>query len=122
MERPPLYPILVDLLSKDVLVVGGGQTALRKTRELLACGAKVRVIAPVFEADFSDLPVERIERAWKPGDERRARLAIAATSDPTIDREVFANCSQQRILCHVIDVPDLCDFRPSANTTGSPEP
>ncbi len=116
MERPPLYPILVDLLSKDVLVVGGGRSGLRETRELLAHGAKVRVISPSFDAGFDGLPVERTERPWRPGDERRARLVVAATSIPSIDREVFANCSQQRILCHVVDAPEFSDYRPGERT------
>lgn len=113
MERPPLYPIFLDLAFKDVLVVGAGQVALRKTREFLKHGAKVRVISPTFAPEFADLPIERIERPWKAGDERRARLVIAATSNPVVNREVFANASQQRILCDVVDQPELSDFHPA---------
>lgn len=114
MDRPPLYPLFLDLASKDVLVVGGGRVGLRKTRELLECGAKVRVISPVFLPGFDDLAFERIQRPWRPGDEGRARLVVAATDDPAVNRAVYANCSQQRILCNVADVPDLCDFHAAA--------
>lgn len=114
MERPPLYPILVDLHAKDVLVVGGGQTALRETRELLRHGARLRAISPLFDPGFADLPIERVVRAWRPGDEGRARLVIAATPDSSVNRAIFANCSQQRILCHVIGVPELSDYHPGA--------
>ncbi|MCB9496468.1 MAG: uroporphyrinogen-III C-methyltransferase [Fibrobacteria bacterium] len=114
MERPPLYPLFLDLASKDVLVVGGGRVGLRKSRELLACGARVRVISPTFDPGFDDLSVTRIPRAWRPGDEGRARLVVAATDDPAVNRAVYANCSQQRILCNVVDVPTLCDFHAAA--------
>jgi len=112
MERPSSYPILVDLLGKDVLVVGAGRRGLRETRELLARGARVRVISSRFDAEFDGLPVERIERTWRPGDEGRARLVVAATPDPAVNREVFANCSQQRILCHAVGAPEFSDFAP----------
>lgn len=114
MERPPLYPILVDLHTKDVLVVGAGRNALRETRALVRHGARPRVIAPVFEPEFAELPVERIVRHWRPGDEGRARLVVAATADAAVNRAVFANCSQQRILCHVVGVPELSDYHPTA--------
>jgi uroporphyrin-III C-methyltransferase/precorrin-2 dehydrogenase/sirohydrochlorin ferrochelatase len=114
MERPPLYPMFLDLASKDVLVVGGGRVGLRKSRELLECGAKVRVISPAFLPGFDDLSIERIARKWRPGDEGRARLVVAATDDPETNRAVYANCSQQRILCNVADVPHLCDFHAAA--------
>jgi len=114
MDRPPLYPLFLDLASKDVLVVGGGRVGLRKTRELLECGAKVRVISPKFLPEFEELALERIQRAWRPGDEGRARLVIAATDDAAVNRAIYANCSQQRILCNVVDVPPLCDFHAAA--------
>lgn len=112
MERPPLYPISVDLHSKDVLVVGGGKTALREVRTLLEYGARIRVVSPEFDTGFDSLPVERIVRAWRPGDEGRARLVVAATPDASVNRAVFANCSQHRILCHVVDTPQFSDYQP----------
>lgn len=112
MQRPPFYSISVDLNSKDVLVVGGGEEALRATKELLAHGARIRVVAAEFDPGFSSLPASLIARPWRPGDEGRARLVVAATTDPELNRAVFANCSQQRILCHIVGVPELSDFHP----------
>jgi len=40
-----LYPILLKLEDKPVLVVGGGRVAERKVNSLLECGAKVFVIS-----------------------------------------------------------------------------
>lgn len=114
METPSFFPILVDLRARDVLVVGGGEAALRAARSLVPHGARLRAISPSFDAGFAELPVERIERAWRPGDEGRARLVVAASGDPGTDLSVFANCSQHRILCHVVDAPEISDFHPAA--------
>ena len=40
------YMACLDLEGRDVLVVGGGPVALEKVEGLLACGARVTVVAP----------------------------------------------------------------------------
>jgi precorrin-2 dehydrogenase/sirohydrochlorin ferrochelatase len=35
---------------------------------------------------------------------------IAATDDRAVNEAVFNDCRERRILCNVVDVPDLCDF------------
>ncbi|MCU1361366.1 MAG: uroporphyrinogen-III C-methyltransferase, partial [Ilumatobacteraceae bacterium] len=49
------YPIVVRLDGRRVLVVGGGRIALRKTTALLAAGAAVTVVSPIFDAGFDAL-------------------------------------------------------------------
>lgn len=46
-------PIFADLKRRPCLVVGGDDSAWRKTRMLLKAGADVRVIAPTLNADFT---------------------------------------------------------------------
>ena len=43
---PSYYPVSLDLSNRPCLVVGAGPVAARKVRGLLACGARVSVIAP----------------------------------------------------------------------------
>jgi len=111
---PRLYPVFLDLSDRHVLLVGGGRVGLRKARELAAHGARVRVVSPEFALGFDELDVERVQRVWQVGDELDARLAIAATSDPSVNREVFDACSRRGIFCNVVDTPDLCDFHTPA--------
>lgn len=112
----PLHPIFLDLAGHDVLVVGAGKVGVRKAREFLACGAKLRVVSPAFDPAFAELEgrYQRIERHFRPSDEGGARLVVAATSDPETNRAVYALCSQRGILCNVADVPELCDWQAAA--------
>src|ERR1035437_5825232 len=111
-----LHPIFLDLDGRDVLVVGAGEVGLRKAREFLECGAKLRVVSPVFHPGFADLEgrYKKIERHWRPSDEGAARLVVAATSDPATNKAVYAVCSQRGILYNVVDVPNLCDWQAAA--------
>jgi len=115
-SKPPLHPIFLDLEGRDVLLAGAGEVALRKAREFVECGARLRVVSPGFHPDFRELDgrFARIQRPWSPGDEIGAKLVVAATSDPAVNRSIHAHCSKAGILCNVVDVPQLCDWQAAA--------
>jgi len=37
-------------------------------------------------------------------------LAIAATGDRQLNRQIYKDCQELEILCNVVDEPQLCDF------------
>lgn len=88
--------------------------AERKVAGLLEAGARVKVIAPEVTEGLSRLAEEgRIElelRPYRRGDLRGAFLVIAATDDPKVQEEVFAEAEEERIFCNVVDRPALCSF------------
>ena len=47
-----LYPIFTDLADRLVVVIGGGQVALRKVERLLECEAKVMLISPEINEEL----------------------------------------------------------------------
>ena len=110
----PLYPVSIKLQGRRCLVVGGGVVALRKTSELLACGARVRVVAPAWPADFSGLDenpdLTRVTRRFADPDLDGAVLAVAATDDTEVQQEVARRSFARGVLCNVVDVNDLCSF------------
>ena len=40
----------------------------------------------------------------------RAVLAIAATNNHELNKQIYKDCQELEILCNVVDVPELCDF------------
>ena len=48
------YPMLVQLESRSILVVGAGKVAVRKVKKLLRCGAQLTVVSPSGEAEFDE--------------------------------------------------------------------
>jgi precorrin-2 dehydrogenase/sirohydrochlorin ferrochelatase len=112
--RGRMYPILLDLRGRICLVVGGGQVALRKASELLACGALVRAVAPEWApawAGLDDAPgLLRESRGFEPRDLEGAFLAFAATDDPEVQSELARAAAHVGVLHNVADVPDLCAF------------
>jgi len=91
---PTFYPVSLDVTGRRCLVVGGGPVAARKARGLVACGARVTVVAPDLAPEMETVvpqlhEVER--RPYAAGDAARFRLVVAATGIPRVDGQVFAD-------------------------------
>jgi len=111
---PELYPIVLKLAGRECLVVGGGPIALRKTAELLRCGAHVRAVAPAWCAGFASMDGQasftRTSRAFDPSDLVGIHLAVAATDDRGTQELIASEAGKRGILLNVVDVPTLCGF------------
>ena len=100
---PVRYPVLLDLVGRPCLVVGGGPVAARKVRGLLAAGATVRVVATAVGDELAALissgePVEVRERPVRDDDPTgpdgaggpRWAFVFAATDDRDRNRALVA--------------------------------
>jgi len=105
------YPIVLNLSGRCVLVVGGGEVALRKARALADAGAHVRVVAPTLVAGFTeDGRFECLAARYEKRHLEGARVAVAATDDEAVNRQVAQDARAAGVLVNVVDRPELCDF------------
>ncbi|KJG35091.1 sirohydrochlorin ferrochelatase [Photobacterium angustum] len=107
-------PIFADLKRRPCLVVGGGDSAWRKTRMLLKAGADVRVIAPRLNADFTaalaSQQIKLVGENFSPSDLDGIFLAIAATERKAINALVYQSANQCQVLVNVVDDTQRCSF------------
>jgi len=112
------YPIVLNLAGRRVLVVGGGNVALRKARDLADAGAAVRVVAPEFLPEFaSDGRFACVAAAYGAAHARGAAIVVAATDDEAVNVRVAADARKAGALVNVVDRPELCDFIVPAQVT-----
>jgi uroporphyrin-III C-methyltransferase/precorrin-2 dehydrogenase/sirohydrochlorin ferrochelatase len=108
------FPIFVDLDSRDVLIVGGGEKALQKLRLLTKTTARIRVVAEELAEGIVELgrahPLVLLQRRFLPTDVAGAALVFAANDDPEIDREVAAVARAQGVPLNVVDAPGDSSF------------
>jgi precorrin-2 dehydrogenase/sirohydrochlorin ferrochelatase len=87
---PGGYPIILDISTRQIIVVGGGAVAVRKVKGLLAGGAtRLRVISPAFDPQMPQ-GIERIEAPYRPGCLAGAALVFAATDSAEVNAAVVA--------------------------------
>ena len=111
---PRYYPAFIDIRDRDCVVIGGGDMGEEKALKLLECGAKVIVISPSVTSKVEELENEGrltwTQRQYRPGDLERAFIAIAATDDDAMNREIAREAEERNVLLNVVDVTHLCTF------------
>ena len=109
MEYLPLFH---NLKGRTVLIVGGGEIALRKARLLSEAGARLRVVAPSIEAQLVELVQagagECLDRGYARQDLQGCVLAIAATDDEPLNATVSQHANALGVPVNVVDSPQLC--------------
>lgn len=107
-------PVAWRLRERWVLLVGGGEIALRKARLLLRAGARLRVLAPQLDAELARL-VEahggELHRGSYHSDYLDGvTLAIGATDDQAVNQRLHDDAMARQIPVNVVDNPALCSF------------
>ncbi|HEX4541210.1 MAG TPA: bifunctional precorrin-2 dehydrogenase/sirohydrochlorin ferrochelatase [Acidimicrobiales bacterium] len=106
----PQYPVNLVLERQPCLVVGAGRIASRKADGLLACGARVHVVAEHIDSHIRALNVSWEERPYQRGDVAGYRLVIAATDDPAVNRAVYEDGEAEGVWVNSADDPASCAF------------
>ena len=108
------FPLFFKLDNRKVLIVGGGDVALRKADLLSRAGASITVVAPdicvelqaLLDNDKHELIYENYNKSYMAG----ARIIIAGTDDEALNHQVHADAIELNIPVNVVDTPPLCDF------------
>jgi siroheme synthase-like protein len=107
------YPVFLELRERTVLVAGGGTEAAGKVLGLLAVGAHVVAWAPEHDETASFADDWRVELVGGPFDAALldgAVIAIVATGDRSLDREIAAVARAARVLVNTLDDIPNCDW------------
>jgi uroporphyrin-III C-methyltransferase/precorrin-2 dehydrogenase/sirohydrochlorin ferrochelatase len=130
------FPVFFDLDGQQVLVVGGGEVALRKITLLERTGASITLIAPEVHPELKARAaagtLKLTVREFEPDDLNGARLVIVATSRRAVNRWVAKLSEARGIPVNVVDdreasrfiVPAIIDRDPVlvAISTGGTSP
>ncbi|MBG9979508.1 bifunctional precorrin-2 dehydrogenase/sirohydrochlorin ferrochelatase [Facklamia sp. DSM 111018] len=84
-----MYPVLLNLSNKSVLVVGGGKVASRKIKALLENNAKITVISPELNQAIDRNQIHWIPRKFKLEDGKNFDLIFACTDDPRLNSAIY---------------------------------
>lgn len=101
------FPLFFDLNGQKVLVVGGGEVALRKVALLERAGASIALVAPDVVPELARRAAEGCLsvalREFVPEDLDGARLVIVATSHRALNRWIASLSEARAIPVNVVD-------------------
>ena len=111
-------PLFHNLKCRRVIVIGGGEIALRKVRLVAEADAFITIVAKEYCADLIEMRdtnakkgIHNLELITAPYEQEYiennpdAVLVIAATNDPELNREVSKHAQQAHMLSNVVDDP-----------------
>jgi len=104
------FPFFIDIEGRNILIVGGGNVALRKAEKLLPFGAEITVIAPEICTELEALSVTLLRRRFTDNDLYGAFAVIAATNDRVLNSHIYELSTQLGILVNTVDDPEHCGF------------
>ena len=130
------FPVFFALEAQKVLIVGGGEVALRKVMLLERTGADITLIAPALHPELRSRAgsgkIRAEVREFVPQDLEGARLVIVATSRRAINRWIATLSEARGVPVNVVDdreasrfiVPAIIDRDPVmvAVSTGGASP
>jgi len=116
-HKNPLFPIFLKPDQLNFLIIGGGKVAAEKLHFLLKSSpqAEVTVVAPKISDKVFDLVSKHqyskiILRSYNKEVINAHNIIIAATNNKALNKVIWNNAKQKRILINVADTPELCDF------------
>jgi uroporphyrin-III C-methyltransferase/precorrin-2 dehydrogenase/sirohydrochlorin ferrochelatase len=108
------FPVFFDLTAQRVLVVGGGEVALRKVVLLERSGASVYLVAPEVLPELKERAAAGLLnlaiRDFVPEDLEGARLVIVATSRRAVNRWIASLSEARGIPVNVVDDREASRF------------
>lgn len=102
-----MYPMMVDISKRKIVVVGGGKIATRKLQELIRCGGQPTVIAPAVSPEIQEWAENSqavlIRRGYRSGDLEGATFIFICTDDPLTNNAIRSEIGPDQFLNDTTD-------------------
>lgn len=98
-----------------MLIIGGGDVAIRKATLIKSAGANITVIAKDIDNELYQLlnndNHQLIVKSYDKADlNAKFVFCIVATDDNELNKQIYQDCKTFNLPVNVVDTPDLCDF------------
>ena len=109
MEKNYL-PIAIDISDSKILIIGGGQSALKKIRILQRSGANIEVVAGnIIDEVYASGVICHLKK-YEKSDLNGYLMLYSCTNNETLDKQIAEDGREAGVLVNVHDNPTLCQF------------
>lgn len=103
-------PISIDISTAKILIIGGGQSALKKIRILQRSGINPEVLAENILEDIRVLGIICHQKAYEKSDLKGYLMLYSCTNNEITDRQIVTDAKDAGVLVNIHDNPSLCQF------------
>ena len=103
-------PISIDITDRKILIIGGGQNALKKIRILQRSDAHLEVIAEHISDEIYTTGVICFRKKYEKSDLKGYLMLYSCTNEETLDRQIAQDGCEAGVLVNIHDNPALCQF------------
>ena len=101
-------PIMLSVSGKRVIVIGGGEAAYKKVRNLVPHCSDIVIISDAFDSRLSEFPVEKLRLHIDDVEQLDSfliheNIVIIATDDPLLNGKIASVCKARDILFNRVD-------------------
>ncbi|MGM0567555.1 MAG: uroporphyrinogen-III C-methyltransferase [Bacteroidota bacterium] len=104
-------PISLNVENKNILIIGGGNVAYQKAKNILAYAKHVTVVAPEFIVELQQMDgLNFISDVYKPEYLKDQFLVYACTDSKKVNQQISSDSEKAGVLCNRTDNADCSDF------------
>jgi len=103
-------PISIDISDQKILVIGGGQNALKKILILKRFGAQIEVIAENIIDEVYAAGTICIQKSYEKKDLKGYLMLYSCTNNEELDWQIAQDGREAGVLVNIHDNPALCQF------------
>lgn len=103
-------PISIDISNSKILIIGGGQSALKKIRILQRFGANLEVVAENIIEEVYETGVKCIRKSYESNDLKGFLMLYSCTNNVMLDHKIAQDGREAGVLVNIHDKPELCQF------------
>lgn len=110
------YPIMLDISKKNIIIIGGGKVAYRKSKKILEFEGNLIILSPEIIEEFNELKnlykdkINFIYDRYHIKYIKDAFLVIGATSSRRTNEVIKNDCDKLKILVNIVDSKEASDF------------
>lgn len=103
-------PISIDIANEKILIIGGGQDALKKIRILQRFDAHVEVLALDVCEEIKNIGIKYIEAKYDKRFLNGYLMVYSCANNDVLDRQIVKDAKEAGVLVNIHDKPALCQF------------
>lgn len=103
-------PIAIDISGQKILIIGGGQSALKKIRILQRFDAQLVVLAENIIEEILVSGVSWAKKTYEKSDLNGYLMVYSCSNNESLDRRIAQDAKEAGVLVNIHDKPSLCQF------------